>query len=361
MSQIARHASRRQMNGAGLVDVVVRGWQRTFHTNTAAAVKFRTTDAVSAAHGGITNTTSNHRWNLRRYSRTTDRYDDGGSGGGFESSRVAPGKPSDATGQNRNAPSTTLYANSGGKDSDVISVRGKILSNTVLSRQHMTPEIALHLITPDCAIYHQPVGAGHHNSDNSGADTGFSADPFWGFFWPGGQALTRFILDTGHVFRGKTVLEVGCGCGASAIAALLVGATRVIANDIDPVALQATLLNAERNGITGNRLVVSSDNLIGQGADETHQTVDRCEVVLIGDLFYDTEIAADLHPWIQRLARAGAEIYIGDPGRHGITETGVLSQMELRARYELPANVCLENSGFSHANVWQFRLPSDEA
>lgn len=171
--------------------------------------------------------------------------------------------------------------------------------------------------------------------------------------------------------------------------------------------MQATLLNAERNGITGNRLVVSSDNLIGQGADETHQTVDRCEVVLIGDLFYDTEIAADLHPWIQRLARAGAEvredvssvpvisgaiycnakdcgslcsgeseganisshyfafcpvqIYIGDPGRHGITETGVLSQMELRARYELPANVCLENSGFSHANVWQFRLPSDEA
>lgn len=153
--------------------------------------------------------------------------------------------------------------------------------------------------------------------------------------------------------------------------------------------------------------MVSSDNLIGQGADETHQTVDRCEVVLIGDLFYDTEIAADLHPWIQRLARAGAEvsedmssvpvisgaiycnakdcgslcsgeseganisshyfasfsvqIYIGDPGRHGITETGVLSQMELRARYELPANVCLENSGFSHANVWQFRLPSDEA
>uniref|UniRef100_A0A182X6G3 ETFB lysine methyltransferase n=1 Tax=Anopheles quadriannulatus TaxID=34691 RepID=A0A182X6G3_ANOQN len=349
MSQIARHASRRQMNGAGLVDVVVRGWQRTFHTNTAAAVKFRTTDAVSAAHGGITNTTSK-RWNLRRYSRTTDRYDGSGR---FESSRVAPGKPSDATGQN--APSTTLYANSGGKDSDVISVRGKILSNTVLSRQHMTPEIALHLITPDCAIYHQPVGA------NSGADTGFSADPFWGFFWPGGQALTRFILDTGHVFRGKTVLEVGCGCGASAIAALLVGATRVTANDIDPVALQATLLNAERNGITGNRLVVSSDNLIGQGADETHQPVDRCEVVLIGDLFYDTEIAADLHPWIQRLARAGAEIYIGDPGRHGITETGVLSQMELRARYELPANVCLENSGFSHANVWQLRLPSDEA
>uniref|UniRef100_A0A182XZH2 ETFB lysine methyltransferase n=1 Tax=Anopheles stephensi TaxID=30069 RepID=A0A182XZH2_ANOST len=213
---------------------------------------------------------------------------------------------------------------------NVISAREKILSNTVLSRQHMTPEIALHLITPDCAIYHQPVGAG-----DIGAHTGFSADPFWGFFWPGGQALTRrvsrrvFILDTGHVFHGKSVLDVGCGCGASAIAALMVGARHVTANDIDPVALQATLLNAELNGITSNRLAVSDDNFISNGADS--ETTNTYEVVLIGDLFYDTEIAADLHPWIQRLARAGTEIFVGDPGRHGITDTGVLRNMKLRS------------------------------
>uniref|UniRef100_A0A182NHN9 ETFB lysine methyltransferase n=1 Tax=Anopheles dirus TaxID=7168 RepID=A0A182NHN9_9DIPT len=208
----------------------------------------------------------------------------------------------------------------------------------------MTPEIALHLITPDCAIYHRPVGAG-----NNGSDIGFFADPFWGFFWPGGQALTRFILDTTQVFRGKSVLDVGCGCGASTIAALRADATRVTANDIDPVALQATLLNVELNGITGDddRLAVNGDNLISDGADT--KTDQHYDVVLIGDLFYDTEIAADLHPWILRLARAGTEIFIGDPGRHGITETGVLSHMVPRARYELPANVCLENSGFSHA------------
>uniref|UniRef100_A0A182T2L6 ETFB lysine methyltransferase n=1 Tax=Anopheles maculatus TaxID=74869 RepID=A0A182T2L6_9DIPT len=162
----------------------------------------------------------------------------------------------------------------------------------------MTPEIALHLITPDCAIYHQPVGAG-----DNGGHTGFPADPFWGFFWPGGQALTRFILDTGHVFRGKSVLDMGCGCGASAIAALMIGASHVTANDIDP---GATLLNAELNGITGNRLVVSGDNFISTGADT--QTTNQYEVVLIGDLFYDTEIAADLQPWIQRMARAGTEV-----------------------------------------------------
>lgn len=123
------------------------------------------------------------------------------------------------------------------------------------------------------------------------------------------------------------------------------------------VALQATLLNAKVNGIMDNvdELDVRNDNLIGNGAATT-----RYDIVLIGDLFYDTEIAAVLHPWIQRLARAGKKIYIGDPGRHGITDTGVLSNMILHARYELPDNVCLENNGFSHANVWQYQLSTEE-
>lgn len=170
-------------------------------------------------------------------------------------------------------------------------------------------------------------------------------------------ASERFILDTESLFRGKSVLDVGCGCGASSIAAKMVGACSVTANDIDQVALQATLLNAKVNGIMDNvdELDVRNDNLIGNGAATT-----RYDIVLIGDLFYDTEIAAVLHPWIQRLARAGKKIYIGDPGRHGITDTGVLSNMILHARYELPDNVCLENNGFSHANVWQYQLSTEE-
>uniref|UniRef100_A0A182RFQ6 ETFB lysine methyltransferase n=1 Tax=Anopheles funestus TaxID=62324 RepID=A0A182RFQ6_ANOFN len=332
MSQIARHAIRSQMNGGGLVYVGRRlRMERTFHTTTCAAVKFRTPAVVTP---GTTNTNEGETMQLNRCRSATKQY----GTDGLESSRSTPSKASPVA---QYAPPPNQ------EDLDVISMRKKILSNTVPSRHHMTPEITLHLITPDCTIYHQPVGA----------NAAFAMDPFWGFFWPGGQALTRFILDTAHVFRGKSVLDVGCGCGASAIAALMVGASRVTANDIDPVALQATLLNAELNGITVNQLAFSGDNFISNGADT--QTTNQYEVVLIGDLFYDTEIAADLHPWIQRLARAGTEIFIGDPGRHGITETGVLSNMERLARYQLPENICLENSGFSYANVWQFRLPTE--
>lgn len=48
---------------------------------------------------------------------------------------------------------------------------------------------------------------------------------------------------------GKTVLDFGCGSGVLAIAALLLGAERVLACDIDPQALLATRDNAALNGV----------------------------------------------------------------------------------------------------------------
>lgn len=53
---------------------------------------------------------------------------------------------------------------------------------------------------------------------------------------------------------GKTVIDYGCGSGILGIAALLLGAERVIAVDNDPQALLATLDNLERNGLPATRL-----------------------------------------------------------------------------------------------------------
>jgi len=49
--------------------------------------------------------------------------------------------------------------------------------------------------------------------------------------------------------NGKTVVDFGCGSGILGIAALLLGATKVIAIDNDPQALVATRDNADRNNI----------------------------------------------------------------------------------------------------------------
>ena len=53
---------------------------------------------------------------------------------------------------------------------------------------------------------------------------------------------------------GKTIIDYGCGSGILGIAALLLGADKVIAIDNDPQALLASRDNAQRNNIADERL-----------------------------------------------------------------------------------------------------------
>ena len=103
-------------------------------------------------------------------------------------------------------------------------LKSKILANTEISINHLTPEIRLRLITPACAIYHQTI------------DDNFvfkNSDPFWGFYWAGGQGMSRYILDHPEVVRDKLVLDFGSGSGVCAIASMMSGASKAVANDID--------------------------------------------------------------------------------------------------------------------------------
>lgn len=62
-----------------------------------------------------------------------------------------------------------------------------------------------------------------------------------------------------------TVVDYGCGSGILGIAALLLGAAKVIAVDNDPQALLATRDNAERNHIATERLQVLLPNQVPEG------------------------------------------------------------------------------------------------
>ena len=55
--------------------------------------------------------------------------------------------------------------------------------------------------------------------------------------------------------KDKIVIDYGCGSGILGVAALLLGAKKVYATDIDPQAVHATQQNAELNGVLDNLYV----------------------------------------------------------------------------------------------------------
>lgn len=61
--------------------------------------------------------------------------------------------------------------------------------------------------------------------------------------------MMRCLLDL--ELRGKSVLDIGCGTGALAIAARKLGAAKVVAFDLDEWSYDNTMANCERNELTG--------------------------------------------------------------------------------------------------------------
>jgi predicted nicotinamide N-methyase len=152
--------------------------------------------------------------------------------------------------------------------------------------------------------------------------------PYWAWAWAGGQALARHVLDDPDLVRGRRVADIGCGGGIVAIAAARAGATGVSAIDLEIFAIEACRLNAEANGVT---LELDEADPIG--------TDDGWDVVLVGDLWYEPELAGRMAPWLRALAARGAVVLTGDPGRAHLPVTG----LEELGRYEVPTIEDLED------------------
>lgn len=165
--------------------------------------------------------------------------------------------------------------------------------------------------------------------------------PFWAFAWAGGQALARYVLDRPEIVRGLRILDFASGSGLVAIAAARAGARLVEASDLDPFALTAITLNAQLNGVA---VKARGADLVGR--DE------GWDVVLAGDIFYERDNAARSSHWLETLARRGARVFLGDPGRSYLPR----ARLEALATYEVPVTRILEDADVKQSSVWRFRL-----
>ncbi len=114
-------------------------------------------------------------------------------------------------------------------------------------REHFVPvQVGSLLIVPDWD------GASATTADGSVGLTRVLLDPkrAWG---TGAHASTSLVLGALQsplvTLAGARVLDVGCGSGVLAIAALLLGASTAHGIDIDRTAIAVTMENARRNGV----------------------------------------------------------------------------------------------------------------
>jgi predicted nicotinamide N-methyase len=197
--------------------------------------------------------------------------------------------------------------------------RSFIQSQTTLASPPLTPEIRLYLATEITPIWEATEATLEANN---------LPPPYWAFAWPGGQALTRFLLDNADRVRGKRVLDFAAGSGLSAIGAKMAGAEKVQANEIDDFAIEAILLNAAENNVA---LEVMRHDLIGCN--------EGWDVVLAGDVCYERPMADRVIPWLRGLAGAGVTVLMGDPGRAYLPEQGLVEV----ATYNVPTSKELED------------------
>jgi predicted nicotinamide N-methyase len=203
-----------------------------------------------------------------------------------------------------------------------------IRANTRLSFPPLCPEIRLYLADDAMALWQlteKELGA-----------LGLPP-PFWAFAWAGGQALARYILDHAEIVRGKSVLDVASGCGLVAIAAMKAGASRAVAVDLDPFAAEAAMINAAANDVTIEAR--AGDALAAQPAED---------VILVGDLFYDRDIAPVLLAWLER---APGDVLVGDPGRTYLPK----AELAKVADYDVPVSRALEDAEIKRTGVWRLK------
>jgi predicted nicotinamide N-methyase len=205
-----------------------------------------------------------------------------------------------------------------------------ISENTRLMTPPLVPEIRLHLAEESVPIWQKTEEQlGEMNIP----------PPYWAFAWAGGQALARYLLDNPQLLQGKRVIDLGSGSGLTAIAAKRAGAVDVLAADIDELALAAAHLNADANAVT---LRTTADDLLAAEPGEA-------DVVLVGDLFYERQLADRVLHYIEAAAASGALVLIGDPQRSYFPKGRFVEVGE----YRVPVTRELEDSEIKKTAVWR--------
>jgi predicted nicotinamide N-methyase len=205
-----------------------------------------------------------------------------------------------------------------------------IRAHTSVMTPPLVPEISLHLA-------HEAVPLWQKTEEELG-ELGLPP-PFWAFAWAGGQALARHVLDTQALVKGKRVIDLASGSGLVGIAAMKAGAASVLAADIDGFSLESIRLNAALNSV---EMAVTGEDLLAAPAP-------ACDVILVGDLFYERGLAERVLSWLAEAEGRGILTLIGDPGRSYLPR----DKLTKLGDYQVQVTRDLEDAEIKMTSVWR--------
>lgn len=136
--------------------------------------------------------------------------------------------------------------------------------------------------------------------------------PYWAELWPSGVALADAILGDSAMLKRNRVLEIGCGLGVTAIAALEAGADLTV-TDYAAESLLLTRYNALVN--TGREPATLEINWRKPSEELLATAGEGFPVVLAADVLYESRDVQPLLDLVEQLVRPGGMLWLAQPGR----------------------------------------------
>ncbi|WP_297215595.1 50S ribosomal protein L11 methyltransferase [uncultured Desulfovibrio sp.] len=135
--------------------------------------------------------------------------------------------------------------------------------------------------------------------------------PLWAKVWPASFVLGRYLRRFDP--QGKSLLELGAGCGTLSLVAAHYGFSRIVCSDIVPQALRFAQANVLRNALE-KIITVTSVDVTRPGRDP--RFAEGFDMIAASEILYLDELHRPLLKFIERhLAPGGKAVFATDLAR----------------------------------------------
>ena len=136
--------------------------------------------------------------------------------------------------------------------------------------------------------------------------------PYWALVWPSGLALAETILAHPEALRGKRALELGCGLGTTAIAAITTDASLSVADCFAETLLFCRYNTLRNAGRLPRTLLLNWRTPAGRAACVARAPYDA---LLAADILYEQDDLEPLLDLVPRLLTPDGAFWLAEPGR----------------------------------------------